>query len=101
MKSPSNKKLCALGLLVVCVIGLSIPQEFDNPVTAADNKSYNPKSFWFYPWGKSGTHKGVDVFAKEGTTVRSSTGGLVIFKGEVERGGNVVLIIGPKWRLHY
>jgi peptidoglycan LD-endopeptidase LytH len=25
----------------------------------------------------------------------------VIFKGELALGGNVVLIIGPKWRLHY
>ncbi len=67
----------------------------------ADKRSYNAKSFWFYPWGKSGTHKGVDIFAKEGTTVNSSTGGLVLFVGEIKIGGKVALIVGPKWRLHY
>lgn len=96
-----KKKIFGLGLLIVTVGGLAIPQNFENPVDKADKKSYNSKSFWFYPWGKSGTHKGVDIFAKEGTTVRSSTGGLVLFSGEIELGGRVVLILGPKWRLHY
>ncbi|NBP70554.1 MAG: M23 family metallopeptidase [Cytophagia bacterium] len=101
MGHASKKKIFVLGFLVVMVIGLIIPQNFENPVEKADKNSYNSKSFWFYPWGKSGTHKGVDVFAKEGTRVNSSTGGLVLFKGEIERGGKVVLILGPKWRLHY
>lgn len=97
----SKKKLFGLGFLVVLAVGLLVPQDFINPVDKADKNSYNAKSFWFYPWGKSGTHKGVDIFAKEGTLVRSSTGGVVLFKGNIELGGNVVIIIGPKWRLHY
>ena len=101
MTRTSRKKKFALLLLILLSIGLIIPQHFENPVDKADPSSYNSKSFWYYPWGKSGTHKGVDIFAKEGTTVKSSTGGLVIFTGEIERGGKVVLIIGPKWRLHY
>lgn len=71
------------------------------PVDGATKTSYNEKSFWYYPWGKSVTHKGVDIFAKEGATVRSSTGGLVIYCGQIKRGGNVVLVLGPKWRFHY
>ncbi|WP_197464148.1 M23 family metallopeptidase [Rufibacter sp. DG15C] len=47
------------------------------------------------------THKGVDIFANKGTTIRSSTGGLVLYCGQIAMGGNVVLILGPKWRLHY
>jgi murein DD-endopeptidase MepM/ murein hydrolase activator NlpD len=101
MKHISRKKLFGLGFLVVVIAGLTIPQDLTNPVEEADKNSYNAKSFWYYPWGKSGTHKGVDIFAKEGTTVNSSTGGLVLFTGEIERGGKVVLIVGPKWRLHY
>jgi hypothetical protein len=101
MGHTSKKKLFALGLVIILLVGFLIPQNFDNPVDNADKNSYNSKSYWFYPWGKSGTHKGVDIFAKEGTTVYSSTGGLVVFKGEIERGGNVVLIVGPKWRLHW
>jgi peptidoglycan LD-endopeptidase LytH len=101
MGHTSKKKLFGLGFFIVLVFGFVIPQNFSNPVDKADKNSYNSKSYWFYPWGKSGTHKSVDIFAKEGTTVYSSTGGLVIFQGEIERGGKVVLIIGPKWRLHY
>ncbi len=78
-----------------------IPQKMKMPVYKADKNSYNQKSFWFYPWGRSGVHKGVDIFAKEGTTIFSSTIGLVLFTGSIEMGGNVVVILGPKWRIHY
>ena len=26
---------------------------------------------------------------------------LVIFAGRIDRGGNVLLVLGPKWRVHY
>ena len=77
-----------------------IPQHFNNPDENADARSYNAKSFWYYPWGKSVTHKGVDIFAREGVIVNAATSGLVVYTGEIERGGKVVLILGPKWRLH-
>jgi murein DD-endopeptidase MepM/ murein hydrolase activator NlpD len=43
----------------------------------------------------------VDIFAKEGTRVVASTTGIVLFTGEVRRGGNVVVVLGSKWRVHY
>lgn len=95
------KKKIALYILAFLGIGLIIPQKFSMPVDKATMTSYHPKSFWYYPWGKSVTHKGVDIFAKEGTTVSSSTAGLVIYCGQITMGGNVVLVLGPKWRLHY
>ena len=49
----------------------------------------------------SGVHKGIDIFAMEGTPVLASTAGVVVWTGESSRGGNVVLVLGPKWRLHY
>ncbi len=94
------KKLC-IGLLSVIVIGLLIPQHLKMPVKGATKADYNSKSFWFYPWGKSVTHKGVDIFASKGTAIRASTTGLVLYTGKIDRGGNVALILGPKWRLHY
>lgn len=90
-----------LFFLVLLLLGLLYPQHFVMPVSGADKNSYNPDSFWHYPWGKSVTHKGVDIFAKAGTDVFSSTGGLVIFAGQIRVGGNVVAVLGPKWRLHY
>jgi peptidoglycan LD-endopeptidase LytH len=90
-----------IGLLIVILVGLIIPQNLKMPVRGADKSSYNAKSFWYFPWGKSGTHKGVDIFAKSGTEITSSTSGLVIYCGNIRLGGNVVLVLGPKWRVHY
>ncbi|WP_460966797.1 M23 family metallopeptidase [Spirosoma migulaei] len=97
----TSKKKIGLFSLAFFVVWLLIPQKFSMPVDKASKKSYNPKSFWYYPWGKSITHKGVDIFAKEGTIVHSSTIGFVLYSGQINRGGNVVLVLGPKWRLHY
>jgi murein DD-endopeptidase MepM/ murein hydrolase activator NlpD len=71
------------------------------PVKGATKSDYNPESFWFFPWGKSVTHKGVDIFAKKGTEINSSTTGVVLYSGKISLGGNFVVILGPKWRLHY
>ncbi len=71
------------------------------PVKGATQADYNSKSFWFYPWGKSVTHKGVDIFAKKGTEVRSATNGLVLYSGTISLGGKCVIVLAPKWRLHY
>ncbi|MEY3648728.1 MAG: hypothetical protein RLZ13_1613 [Bacteroidota bacterium] len=87
--------------LTIVGIGLINPQNFSMPVEGATNTSYSQKSFWFYPWGTSGTHKGVDIFARKGTPIRSSTSGIVLYTGQLKLGGNVVFVLGPKWRLHY
>ena len=89
------------GLFILLVIGFTIPQKIIMPVEGATKKSYSQNSFWAYPWGKSVTHKGVDIFAQKGTGIRPATGGIVLYKGTKPRGGNVVLILGPKWRIHY
>lgn len=80
---------------------LVLPQNLSMPVEGAGNKSFNPESYWAYPWGKSVTHKGVDIFARKGTAIHSATYGVVAFTGPNGRGGNSVLILGPKWRFHY
>jgi len=101
IKKLTRRKKIRLFILTVLIIGLILPQKFSMPVDGATTADYNKQSFWYYPWGKSGTHKGVDIFAKEGTAVRSATSGLVVFCGQINMGGNVVLVLGPKWRLHY
>lgn len=89
------------GLICIIVIGLTIPQDFLMPVQNASNNDFNQESFWYYPWGKSGVHKGVDIFASKGTDVKASVSGFVIYTGEIDVGGKIVLILGPKWRIHY
>ncbi len=71
------------------------------PVQSATARDWNPHSFWHHPWGKSGVHKGIDIFAPKGTPVLSNGAGLLLFKGEIALGGNVVAVLGAKWRIHY
>lgn len=94
------KKTFLLMSLLIMII-LILPQSFTIPVKGATKKDYHPDSFWFYPWGKSGTHKGVDIFAKTGTPVVASTRGFTIATGENKRGGKFVVTLGPKLRFHY
>lgn len=88
-------------IVIVFALGFLIPQCLIMPVAGAGKSSYAQNSFWFYPWGKSITHKGVDIFASKGTPIHSSTYGIVVFQGNINMGGNVVYVLGPKWRLHY
>ncbi|MCW3102676.1 MAG: peptidase [Bacteroidetes bacterium] len=97
----SRKRKLLIALLLLLLTGFLIPNNMQIPVAGATKNSWNPQSFWYYPWGKSGTHKGIDIFAKEGTDVLASTSGIVLYKGELARGGNVIVVLGPKWRIHY
>lgn len=95
------KKRVIGSLIGIALVVLLIPQHPIIPVKGASRKDWNPKSFWYYPWGKSLTHKGIDIFAKEGTPVLSAVPGLVLYAGTIGMGGKVVLMISSKWRLHY
>jgi peptidoglycan LD-endopeptidase LytH len=85
----------------ILALGWLLPQHLIMPIEGATRNSYDQHSFWAYPWGESVTHKGVDIFAIEGTNIHPSTAGLVIAAGQNRLGGNYVMILGPKWRLHY
>ena len=71
------------------------------PVQGATRADWNPRSFWYYPWGASGVHKGIDIFAPEGRPVLAATSGLVIRSGFHGAGGNMIAVLGPRWRIHY
>jgi murein DD-endopeptidase MepM/ murein hydrolase activator NlpD len=75
-------------------ISLPVPVQGIHPSELADT------------WGaaRSGgrTHEGIDIFARRGTPVISSTQGVVIFKGLNLLGGRVVEVVGPAgWRHYY
>ena len=102
MRSRSKILLILLSsLCVVGSIGLLLPEKIAMPVTGATANDWNKDTFWYEPWGSSGVHKGIDIFANKGTDLVSTTTGYVVYKGHLSKGGNVVLILGPKWRLHY
>ena len=93
--------LLTLTLLLLATINCLMPEQHIIPVQGATAKDWNPKSFWYYPWGRSGVHKGIDIFATEGTPVIAATDGFVLYSGTIEMGGNVVLMLGANWRLFY
>ena len=92
-------------IIIVCLIifsfGFVIPEQNQMPVQGASTRDWNSDSFWYFPWGRSRVHRGLDIFAQQGTPVIAPTGGFVLFSGNIELGGNVVFMIGPKWRFHY
>ncbi|MBA3970666.1 MAG: M23 family metallopeptidase [Bacteroidetes bacterium] len=97
----TRKRKIFLLLFSIFLIGLILPENMSIPVSGATKNSWNKNTFWYYPWGKSGTHKGIDIFAKEGTDVISATSGIVLYKGNISMGGNILVLLGPKWRIHY
>jgi murein DD-endopeptidase MepM/ murein hydrolase activator NlpD len=98
-KRRRRRVIGAFALLLAA--GFVAPELAVIPVEGAGPRDWNPRSFWFEPWGASGVHKGIDIFAPKGRRVVATTYGLVLFRGEIERGGKVVVALGPKWRLHY
>lgn len=101
MKKMFIAKALAGLALTVTIAGLSLPEALTIPVRGATPADWNSKTFWFRPWGKSGVHRGIDIFAMEGTAATASCSGIVLFAGNLKDGGNVVALLGPKWRIHY
>jgi peptidoglycan LD-endopeptidase LytH len=95
------KRKLVIAFMGILALGLILPQRGVIPVQNATNKDWNKLSFWREPWGQSGVHKGIDIFANIGTPVLASTSGWVIYTGNIKLGGNVVAVLGPKWRIYY
>jgi len=94
-------KILLILFLLIMAAGLSVRPSHKIPVAGASAADWNPKSFWYHPWGRSGTHKGIDIFAREGTPVLAADNGVVILTGFNEMGGLYVLVLGAQWRLYY
>ncbi len=89
------------GAVLLLAIGYALPERVCIPVAGASIQSWHPQSFWYEPWGSSGVHKGIDIFARRGTAVLSTSDGIVVYTGELPKGGRVIVVLSPKWRLHY
>jgi len=95
------KRKIVITLIAFLGCGFLIPETRTIPVAEATANDWNKDSFWYEPWGTSGVHKGIDIFADKGKPVIASTNMLVLYKGVIKKGGIVVVGLGPKWRLHY
>ncbi len=88
-------------IVTIGIVGFLRPQRFTIPVENALRGNWDEETFWYYPWGQSIVHKGVDIFALAGTNVLSATEGVIVSVDKTGNGGNIIYILGPKWRLHY
>ena len=82
----------------ICIYNYS-SWSFVSPVLGSTRNSYDQNAFGAPRAGHK--HKGVDIFAKSGTPVISSSKGIVIYTGVLSLGGNVVLVLGPGFKTHY
>lgn len=90
-----------LTVLGVLGAGFVVPEPRVIPVAGASKADWNEDTFWYEPWGSSGVHKGIDIFAPKGTAVVASSNLMVLYRGTLTKGGKVTLGLGPKWRVHY
>jgi murein DD-endopeptidase MepM/ murein hydrolase activator NlpD len=56
---------------------------------------------WGSPRPGGRGHQGIDIFARRGTPVRSTTRGIIVKVGENRLGGHVVKVLGPALEWHY
>jgi len=98
-----TRPLRLLGLLCIAllILGLLITSHVQIPVANATPKDWNHNTFWHSPWGSSGVHKGIDIFGKKGTAVVAPVSGVVLLAGQLSKGGKVIALLGPQWRVHY
>jgi len=94
-------KYLLYSLTLTFLLFYTYPEDRVIPVQDAKTRDWNEKSFWFEPWGSSGVHKGIDIFGKKGQEVIATNDSFVISTGVLAKGGNFVLLLGPKLRLHY
>ena len=62
-------KWISIGIATLLIIGLLIPEKIMIPVQGATSKDWNHNTFWYEPWGRSGVHKGIDIFGTKNTPV--------------------------------
>lgn len=93
--------VAGLALMAVLLETLLPAGAFTQPVLGAGRQDWNPKTFWHPNWGASGVHKGIDIFARKGEAVMAAQAGLVLWRGEIEQGGKVILVLTPRGWLHY
>jgi len=79
----------------------SMPTPAALPVPVAGVKPAGLADTWGGARSEGRKHEGIDIFAKRGTPVLSSTEGVVLRVGTNRLGGQVVWVLGPGGQRHY
>ncbi len=78
---------------------MPIPTTLPMPVAGLDRRDI--RDTWNAPRGARRRHEGIDIFARKGTPVISTTEGIVLNIEETRVGGKVVWVLGPGGQHHY
>jgi len=79
----------------------AMPAPASLPVPVAGVKPSGLADTWGGARSEGRKHEGIDIFAKRGTPVLSSTEGVVLRVGTNRLGGQVVWVLGPGGQRHY
>ena len=97
-----RKLIVLLGCGFIAVIVLLLTQPLLRiPVEKATDADWNPKTFWYEPWGASIVHRGIDIFGMTGQGVIAPTNLLILYTGKIALGGKVIIGIDRSLRVHY
>ena len=75
------------------------PAQLPVPVTGVGSRQLIDS--WGSPRSGGRRHQGIDIFARRGTPVVSTTRGIVVTVGHSPLGGRIVRILGPAGQWHY
>lgn len=78
-----------------------LPAPVALPVPVAGVKPSGLRDTWGGARSEGRRHEGIDIFARRGTPVLSSTEGVVLRVGTNRLGGQVVWVLGPGGQRHY
>ena len=71
------------------------------PVPVEGVRRSDLRDTWNGPRSGGRHHRGIDIFAKRGTPIRSTTSGIVATVGTNQLGGRIVRVLGPAGEWHY
>lgn len=90
-----------LAALAYAVRLASLPAPATLPVPVAGVRPAQLADTWGGARSGGRRHEGIDIFARRGTPVLSSTEGIVLRVGTNSLGGQVVWVLGPGGQRHY
>ncbi|MGV3546034.1 MAG: M23 family metallopeptidase [Pedobacter sp.] len=73
----------------------------DFPFNDKRNLEWDEKSYWYYPWGESTVHKGIDIFGDLKREILSPVSGVVIGNSYSGRGGNYIYLLSADLKVYY
>jgi murein DD-endopeptidase MepM/ murein hydrolase activator NlpD len=89
----------ARALYTMRLMAMPAPQRLPVPVEGVPARAL--RDTWDGARSEGRKHEGIDIFARRGTPVVSSTEGIVVQVGSNRLGGLVVWVLGPGGQRHY